>query len=109
MNELSWREARVDGICGDVTPQVIELFWRPHQVVKPVLLPESSSTAQGTVDLARRVMLPRFALSQHGVRVWKGRQEVNVVWHDDEVAQVVANRVEMAEAVGHYSANRRPT
>src|SRR5687768_14861613 len=44
-------------------------------------------------------MLPRIALRKHCVFIEKRRDQVNVIWHDNIVGQLVPVAVEMRQAV----------
>lgn len=96
---LALDQLRFSGVIGDVATQVVELLLRADEVVEAILLPQAASAAKLSIDLRCCKMLPRVALGQHGLLIGERDQYMNVVWHHNEVCDVVAIAVEMQEAV----------
>ncbi len=95
---LAFAQIRPNWIICYVLSQIFELLDRPNQVIESVLLPESVLAADPAIDSRRGKMLPRFALCKHCGFVWKGRQQMYVIWHHDEIGQVVPFPVKVPQA-----------
>src|SRR5438132_21684 len=70
-------------------------------MIEAVLLPESACRADPAIHLASRVVFPRFALSKHCGFVWKRGQKVDVIWHYNEIGQLVSLAVKFVKTIGH--------
>lgn len=100
MTRLVGSEARLAWVMRDVFAQASKLAFVPHEVIKGVLLPESTLCAKCGIDPASGEMLPRVALLDHRCFVGKKGQNMDVVRHDDEVEHLVAVAIEVKKAVG---------
>src|SRR3954447_13752176 len=88
------------GLC-DVIAQVFKLFRAADQMVEVIDLPEPSLAREPSVNAHSSEMLPRIALRQHLLGVWKHGENVNMVRHDHKVGEAVPIPVKMAQAVCH--------
>jgi hypothetical protein len=96
MQILSRFQSGLDGILGNVALEKLELFRASHQVVEAYFLPQSSTSTELTVDLRRGVLLPGVALGFHFRATEQARQQVNMIGHDDEIAQMISVAIEVA-------------
>jgi len=91
----------VGGVLGDVVLDGGELGGGADEVVEGFFLPEAAVGAERFVDFAGGEVFPGGALGGDFGGVLQADDEVDVVGHDDEVAEVVACAVEMAEGAGN--------
>src|SRR5262245_41004187 len=83
-------QSRLFRIVRDVTAQILVLLYAAHQVVEWFLLPKLSTSFQCFVDLHRRVMEPRIALSRHRIVRAERCEQVNMIWHYNKIAKAVS-------------------
>lgn len=90
------------GIVGDVTAIMLVLLFRPDEVIETVLLPESSRAADAAIDLAGRIVLPRFALLQHRRFIEECSEQMDIVRRFPrlETSKREENRVMIGKTTG---------
>lgn len=106
MQILTGSEAGLLGIFGDVAAKVLEMLRAADQVVETLRLPEAATPAYQRIDPTGRELLPRFALGFDLGIAQQTEEHVNVVGHDDVVAQVVASTVKVLQRRRHEPGRR---
>ena len=96
---LAVRQPGVGWVFGNVALQAVELRLVADEVIKGILLPEAAFLTEAAIDLRSGEVLPRLALLQHGGFPVEGGEQVDVVWHDDEVEHLVAVAMKVEEAI----------
>ena len=98
MHELACVKIRLGGIGGNVSAQIFKLFGTADQMIKTVRLPKVPLAVQTSIDLHGSVVLPRFTLREHLLRVAKRRKHVNMIGHHHEVRQLISLAIKMLYA-----------
>ena len=97
---LAGTEAGFLGIVGDITPQVIELLGSSNEVIEALLVPEASLLPECAVDLRRREFFPGKTLLFYVRLAKQTHEQMDMRWHDHEIAQLVPLAVKVPQAVG---------
>ena len=84
-----------------VVSQIFVLIGASNQMVKGLLLPELTFRVSVSIDLSGGVVQPRIALPSEHFFGREACQQVNMIGHDDEVAQSISVAIKMHESVGH--------
>ena len=101
VDELAWGEVGLFGIFEDVPADGVVLFRVPDEMIEDFLLPEGSLPSQVPIDGGGGVLHPRRTLVLHRRRIGKSGQQVNMIGHDDKVAEFVANSIKVFEGHRH--------
>lgn len=96
---LAGSETGFERVLRDVVTQASELTFVPHKMIKGILLPKAALSAETTIDLPGREMLPRIALFDHRGFVGERGEQMDVIRHDDEVEHLITITVEVQQAV----------
>jgi len=86
---------KMAGIRRNVLLNRLELLWRPNEVIKTLLLPETPGLLQRLIDLAGRELLPRIPLVQNICTANQAHEQMDVIGHYDEISHVIPIAIEV--------------
>ncbi len=67
-------------------------------MVEAILLPKAVLQSKATIDFPCSEVFPRFALRQHTIFINECCQQMNVIWHHNEIGQQVSLFVKLLKA-----------